>query len=93
MIIHGILSIDWEHTNGILWCIDDNEKKYILKTGDHLKVFDGESEIWSDEIKFKIVNDVICGMFVTEIQNEVDPKQWFGMFYTGSKALLIRKEV
>lgn len=93
MMIRGNLNISWENTEGILWCIDDDEKRYILKTGDHLKIFDGDTEIWCGELEFHHVNEKICGMFVTEIPQNVDHKQWFGWFYTSCKALLIRKEI
>lgn len=92
MIINGILRINWEYSEEILWNIEDNERMYILQDKDILKVVDGDHEIYHGEIEFEIVNRMICGFQVNRIQKTVDPEQWFGWFYMNSKALLIRKE-
>jgi hypothetical protein len=94
MIIGGKLHMSFEYTDNILWYIEDDDKLYILKSGDHLKIYDNDdNSVWDGKLEFEPVNKMISGMFINNIQKDVDSKLWINWFNMNFKAVLIRKEI
>lgn len=93
MIIGGKLHASFDYTNNVLWYIEDDEKMYILKNGDRLKIYDNEeNNVWDDEIKFEYLGGIVGGLFIGDIQKNVNTENWIDWFHMNFKAVLIRKE-
>lgn len=96
MIIEGTLNPFFENgTSKLLWTLEDDtenniEGLYILRNEDFIKIYDGETIIWQNVIRFKSNTTEIRGYESMGIPDNANPDKWIKYFFDNKKALLIR---